>query len=45
MSYSVFLLGVCVLFFDSGFVWGFVRLFRFVLRDFLMLVKNKEVSV
>ena len=32
MSYSVFLLGVCVLFFDSGFVWEFVWRFGFVLR-------------
>lgn len=42
---SVFFLGVCVLFFDSGFVWEFVWLFRFVLRYFLMLVKMKGVSV
>ena len=32
MCYSVFLLGVCVLFFDSGFVWEFVWRFGFVLR-------------
>ena len=42
MSYSVFLLGVCVLFFDSGFVWEFVWRFGFVLRDFLMLAKMAE---
>ena len=39
VCYSVFFLGFCVLFFDSGFVWWFVWWFRFVLRGFLMLVK------
>ena len=38
---SVFLLGVCVLFFDSGFVWGFVWRFWFVLRDFSDVGENE----
>ena len=41
MFYSVFLLGVCVLFFDSGFVWGFVWGFWFVLRDFSDVGENE----
>ena len=42
---SVFLLGVCVLFFDSGFVWEFVWRFGFVLRDLSDVGENKGVSV
>ena len=42
---SVFLLGVCVLFFDSGFVWGFVWRFGFVLRDLSDVGENGGVSV
>ena len=38
---SVFFLGVCVLFFDSGFVWGFVWRFWFVLRDFSDVGENE----
>ena len=40
VSYSVFFRGVCVLFFDSGFVWEFVWIFRFVLRDFSEIGEN-----
>ena len=40
MCYSVFFLGVCVLFFDSGFVWEFVWRFWFVLRDFSDVGEN-----
>ena len=45
VSYSVFLLGVCVLFFDSGFVWEFVWRFGFVLRDLSDVGENGGVSV
>ena len=45
VSYSVFLLGVCVLFFDSGFVWEFVWRFGFVLRDLSDVGENDGVSV
>ena len=37
---SVFFRGVCVLFFDSGFVWEFVWRFGFVLRDFSDVGEN-----
>ena len=40
VCYSVFFLGVCVLFFDSGFVWEFVWRFWFVLRDFSDVGEN-----
>ena len=40
MCYSVFFLGVCVLFFDSGVVCGFVWRFWFVLRDFSEIGEN-----
>ena len=40
VCYSVFFLGVCVLFFDSGFVWEFVWRFGFVLRDFSDVGEN-----
>ena len=38
---SMFFLGVCVLFFDSGFVWEFVWRFGFVLRDFSDVGENE----
>ena len=45
VCYSVFFLGVCVLFFDSGFVWEFVWRFGFVLRVLSDVGENDEVSV